>query len=63
MRALGVDKWDIADLGGWKTAQMVDRYLGKDPAGVAERLRVRVTDLKSGTIPERFPSGRGAREK
>jgi integrase len=58
MRALGVDKWDIADLGGWKTVAMVDAYLGKDPTGVAERLR-----LKTGTIPERFGSGTGSGEK
>jgi hypothetical protein len=35
---------DIAELCGWQTIDMVSRYLGRDPAGVADRLRRKVSE-------------------
>jgi integrase len=51
LRALGMSDRDIAELVGWRTVAMVARYLGRDPAGVAERLRRRVAESieRSGT--------------
>jgi integrase len=52
LRALGMSDRDIAEMCGWETIEMVSRYLGRDPSGVAERLRHRVADSTShfGTI-------------
>jgi integrase len=47
LRALGMSDRDIAELVGWRTTAMVARYLGRDPAGVAERLRRRVAESAS----------------
>ena len=44
MRALGMSDRDIAELCGWETIEMVTRYLGRDPAGVADRLRLRLAE-------------------
>ena len=35
---------DIAELCGWRTVAMVQRYLGRDPEGVAARLRARLAE-------------------
>jgi integrase len=45
-RALGLSDRDISELCGWETSAMVSRYLGRDPAGVADRLRVKVAESK-----------------
>ena len=44
LRALGLGDRDIAEPCGWKTVQMVGRYLGPDPHGAAERLRLRLDE-------------------
>jgi integrase len=44
LRGLGMSDRDIAELCGWDTPEMVSRYLGRDPAGVAERLRRRMAE-------------------
>ena len=52
LRALGTSDRDIAELCGWKTTTMVGRYLGRDPAGVADRLRAKLAESKaSRTFP------------
>jgi integrase len=52
LRTLGLSDRDIAEICGWDTVVMVERYLGRDPAGVAERLRVRLAEAD-----ERAPGG------
>lgn len=47
LRALGMSDRDIAELCGWDTVEMVSRYLGRDPAGVAERLRLKVSEAEA----------------
>jgi integrase len=47
LRGLGLSDRDIAELCGWETIEMVSRYLGKDPAGVAARLRTKVAESKA----------------
>jgi integrase len=47
LRALGLSDRDIAELCGWETIEMVSRYLGKDPAGVAARLRTKMAEFKA----------------
>jgi integrase len=47
LRALGMSDRDIAELCGWTTVQMVSRYLGRDPGGVAERLRRKVSEASA----------------
>ena len=42
LRALGMSDRDIAEMCGWETIEMVSRYLGRDPSGVADRLRLRL---------------------
>jgi len=44
LRALGMSDRDIAELCGWRTVAMVQRYLGRDPKGVADRLRARLAE-------------------
>jgi integrase len=44
LRALGMSDRDIAELVGWRTVAMVERYLGRDPKGVADRLRTRFAE-------------------
>jgi integrase len=44
LRAFGMSDRDIAELCGWQTIDMVSRYLGRDPAGVADRLRRKVSE-------------------
>ena len=44
LRALGMGDRDIAELCGWETTAMVARYLGRDPAGVADRLRLKMAE-------------------
>jgi len=44
LRALGMSDRDIAELCGWRTVAMVQRYLGRDPKGVAARLRARLAE-------------------
>lgn len=44
LRGLGMSDRDIAELCGWDTPEMVSRYLGRDPAGVADRLRRRMAE-------------------
>ena len=65
LRALGMSDRDIAELCGWETVEMVSRYLGRDPAGVAERLRSRVPEsgARTRTIHGRFRSVAGAGEE
>ena len=54
LRALGMSDRDVAELCGWKTVAMVERYLGRDPAGVADRLHRKVADAaKTPTLPLR----------
>ena len=48
---------DVAELCGWQTVQMVSRYLGRDPGGVAERLRRKVSEA-SGRSSDSVPRGR-----
>jgi integrase len=50
LRALGMSDRDIAEACGWETIEMVTRYLGRDPSGVAERLRARVAESSSRTV-------------
>jgi len=51
---------DIAEACGWETIAMVTRYLGKDPGGVAERLRARVAEAGSRVmVVARSISGEG----
>jgi integrase len=49
LRGLGLSDRDIAELVGWETVEMVERYLGKDPNGVADRLRVKMAESKART--------------
>jgi len=49
LRSLGMSDRDIAELVGWEGTEMVTRYLGRDPAGVAERLRVKVAESQTRT--------------
>jgi len=44
LRTLGMSDRDIAEICGWDTVEMVSRYLGRDPAGVAERLRLKMAE-------------------
>lgn len=44
LRAIGMSDRDIAELCGWGTIAMVSRYLGRDPSGVADRLRLKVQE-------------------
>ena len=61
LRTLGMSDRDIAEACGWETIEMVTRYLGRDPSGVAERLRLRVAEsaphfctiLAPGAVSER----------
>jgi integrase len=46
LRGLGMSDRDIAELCGWETIEMVTRYLGRDPAGVADRLRIKVAEAQ-----------------
>ena len=64
-RALGLSDRDIAELCGWETIEMVTRYLGRDPSGVADRLRLRAAESteKSRTIHGTFPDSALAGEK
>jgi integrase len=57
LRALGMSDRDIAELVGWGTVAMVERYLGKDPKGVAARLRARLVD--SGRSSRTWPAHGG----
>jgi integrase len=60
LRALGMSDRDIAEMCGWETIEMVSRYLGRDPSGVADRLRLRLAESgdRLRTISVRFASGR-----
>lgn len=49
LRALGMSDRDIAELCGWETVAMVSRYLGRDPSGVADRLRLRLAESEART--------------
>jgi integrase len=49
LRALGMGDRDIAESCGWQTTLMVARYLGRDPAGVTERLRLRMAEAEART--------------
>jgi integrase len=49
LRALGLSDRDICELCGWETQVMVGRYLGRDPAGVADRLRAKVSESETRT--------------
>ena len=54
---------DIAEMCGWETQEMITRYLGRDPAGVADRLRLKVAESKArtSTVRAQFPvEGRDA---
>ena len=48
LRALGMSDRDIAEMCGWETQEMLTRYLGRDPSGVAERLRLRLAESAPG---------------
>lgn len=39
LRGLGLSVRDFSEMVGWEAGEMVERYLGKDPNDVAERLR------------------------
>ena len=60
LRGLGMSDRDIAEACGWETIQMVTRYLGRDPSGVAERLRARLAEADSCTVYAHEPAS-GAR--
>jgi integrase len=55
LRALGMGDRDIAEMCGWETLEMVTRYLGRDPAGVADRLRLKVAEFETRTGKVRAP--------
>ena len=65
LRALGMGDRDIAEMCGWETQVMVSRYLGRDPAGVADRLRLAVAeaDARTRTFPARSAVASGPGEK
>jgi integrase len=64
-RALGLSDRDIAELCGWETIEMVTRYLGRDPSGVADRLRLKAAGsaAKSRTIHGTFANSGLAGQK
>jgi integrase len=56
LRALGMGDRDIAEMCGWETLEMVTRYLGRDPAGIADRLRLKVAEFEARADKVRAPS-------
>jgi integrase len=56
LRSLGLSDRDICELCGWETQVMLGRYLGPDPAGVADRLRAKIgeSETKTRTFRARF---------
>jgi integrase len=59
LRSLGLSDRDLSELIGWDTIEMVSRYLGRDPGGVAERLKQRLAEAEqsSRTRPALLASG------
>lgn len=63
LRTLGMPDRDTMEMGGWSTPAMLTRYLGRDPAGCAERLRGKLAEAEVRTKYGRFQSEAATGEK